>query len=500
MVNLTVHRKVSPRYANEISVNEQVNDYLEIPDEKWSTLSLKLHRVADFVPPDDFGKSTILGRNDNFMKPFREAIETYGILYDSSEWRNTNPFFDMEESNPFKLRGDNVLLDPSFSEKVSVLSTKIIVIGDLHSGLQSLVQILDNLVDREILSDDLKLKNGYHIVFLGDLIDRGGLGLDILHIVFRMKVINFQNMTIINGNHEDTSMFTRGGFGNELETQINNEHDKNLIRSLLTYLPSVVFMYLQDSDEWLQLNHGGIEPEYNPKEFIESDFDFHFHGFDDGHDLIYMGLRWNDFNGNVKRVGPSSRGSRVLEYGKKATEDYLKTNNLSGIIRGHQELSHFMALQKTNGSFREMHRLEDVEMLVIPDDHWKLVHKTEWESIPIVHIFDDISVVTSSSANRARDLGMNVYMEISNSREDFSRAQENIRPRINEFRVFTDNLEMTEEFNFISTANFNQFKTVVAQQFENWKTMIIYLKQEQEQFKYGFYDWFILDSYNMIQK
>ena len=499
MVNLTVHRKLSNRYANEISENEQVSDYLENPDEKWSTLSLKLHRVADFVPLDDFGKSTILGSNDNFMQPFRDAIETYDIIYDSSEWVTIDDLSSIDEKNPFKLRGNNVMLDPSFSEKIRVRSTEIIIIGDLHSGLQSLVQIIDDLVDREILSDDLKLKHGYHLVFLGDLIDRGGLGLDILHIVFRIKVINFQSTTIINGNHEDVSMYKRGGFGQELENQITNEHDRNIIRSLLTYLPSVVFMYLYDSGEWLQLNHGGIESQYNPKEFMQSDFDFHFHGFDDGGDLVYRGLRWNDFNGNVIGVGPSPRGRSVFEYGKKETEYYLKRNNLTGIIRGHQELTHFMALQRTNGFLYDMERIEEVEMITIPFDHWKNIHETGWETIPIVNVFDDISVVTSSSANRARNLGMNTYLELSNSRNDFSIAQKNMKTRIIVFQDFAKELDFTEELNFLLTARFNQFKELSLEKIDKWRRMISYLKNQQDLDEYEFYNWFILDSYKLFR-
>jgi len=490
MVNLTVHRKESPRFANNISVNEQVSDYLEIIDEGWKELSLKLHNVADYVSSNDFGKSTILGRNENFMRPFNDAILTYESLYNESSWINENPF----------IKRKDVLTDPSFSEKIDVpMGYKIIVIGDLHSGLQSLVQIIDNLVEKGILSNNLELKHGYLLIFLGDLIDRGGLGLDILHIVFRIKVLNFQNMFIINGNHEDVSMYNKGGFGHELSTQILNQEHVIKIQSLLTYLPSVIFAFLNDSSEWLQFNHGGIEPEYNPREFMESDFDYHFHGFDIGHDLVYMGLRWNDFNGNVRGLGLSSRGSNVFEYGKDATERYLSENNISGIIRGHQELTHFMALQKTNGSSRDMQVIDKVEMLTIPENHWKQKFKTGWESIPIANIFDDFSVVTSSSANRARNLGMNVYMEISNSKSDFHNAQQEINRNLDHYTVFADELQILDIFNFMVTANFGQFIDLEEDKLGNWNNIIEYLKENQSAFEFEFYNLFLLESYNIIK-
>jgi len=500
MVNLTVHRKVSPIYANNISENEQVGGILEVDDERWSILSPQLHQVADLVSPNDFGKSTILGRNSNFMRPFDEAMITYDSLYRESSWQSDSPVGD-DNPNPFIQREDDILLDPSFSEKIFIPSgNKIIVIGDLHSGLQSLVQILDDLVHRGILSDTLELKSGYFIVFLGDLVDRGALGLDILHIVFRMKVQNFQNVYIINGNHEDVSLYNRGSFGEEISTQIVKPDDIFKIQSLLTYLPSVIFAHMSESGEWIQMNHGGIEPAYNPRGFIESDNDYDFHGFDFDGDLFFMGLRWNDFSGDfLAGIGTSSRGEGVFEYGKLATESYLRNNNLSGIVRGHQELTHFMALQRTDGSQRELIDFK-IGMSVIPEDHWKSKNmETQWEKIPLVNVFDDFSVLTSSSANRARKLNMNVYLEITNPKTDFVNAQEEITNKFSEFLRFAGELDIIELFEFIINARFGEVIYVDENKFREWKDVISHLKEEQEEAGFEFYNWFILDEYNFIQ-
>jgi len=114
-----------------------------------------------------------------------------------------------------------------------------------------------------------------------------------------------------------------------------------------------------------------------PIEFIESHYDFHFHGFDDGNNLKYGGLRWTDFNGNINGIEPSPRGGETKVYGKLATEDYLKRNNLKSIIRGHQEITSFMAMTRSNGSDRDLEsipgRIEKNGMKIIPPNHWKKV-------------------------------------------------------------------------------------------------------------------------------
>ena len=503
MVNLSVIRRPSPRYANEITVNEDVTDILENPEESWSTLSLKLHRVADFVRPDDFSKSTILGKKDGFMKPFRDVLETYNILYESSDWGIDGEFgIETLGDNPFQLRSD-VYKDPSFAEKISIKpSDNVIVIGDLHSGLQSLVHIIDDLVDREILSDDLELKKGYYIVLLGDLVDRGALGLEILHILMRIKVINFQNVIILNGNHDDISFNISQAFGTELETQLEHKKDIDLVVNVTTHFPTVLFMYFSENDEWIQLNHGGIHETYEPIEFIESHYDFHFHGFDDGNNLKYGGLRWTDFNGNITGIEPSSRGGDIKVYGTLATEDYLKRNNLKSIIRGHQEITSFMAMTRSNGSIRDLKgisgKVEQFGMKIIPPNHWKKVSQTGWETIKLVNAFDDFSVFTSSTANRARNLGMNVYIELTSSRGDFFESQRNLKQNMNEFENFTKELGLYEEFMFMIHTHFGVSKELSSEQMKNWEYTINFMKSAQEEFGFRFYDWLVLNSYNSI--
>ena len=504
MTSVTVHRKIAPKYANDIKVNEDVGSILENPEETWSSLSPKLHKVADLVSSKDYGKSTILGSGEGFMEPFREAVGVYGSLYSSSDWcmidrsNNTHKL----NSTPFDFR-ENEREDPSFVQKLTVeKGKKIIVIGDVHSGLQSVVQIIDNLVHEGVISDDLRISPGYILIFLGDLLDRGGLGLDIIHIVFRMKVLNFDRLYYINANHEDQSMYDKYGFGDEMRLQLPNENDQNLVHNLLTYLPSAIFAFFEETGKWIQFNHGGIEPTYDPKVFMESEFDFQFFDFDftEGKGLEKAGLRWNDFNGNIESIGRSSRGGDVVEYGMIPTDFYLESNNLQGIIRGHQDFMHCAILTKFEGEDRDFKGIDDVGMIYPHDEHWKSYnYDTEWEKISIGDAFKDYSVFTTSTAVRARDLGYHTYLEVSSSESEIRKAQSTLKNHKGNFKAFADELGFSNEFDFILKAEYGEYKHVGFEKYKTWKTSIAELKGAEKEHGYQLYSWLVLDSYKFIR-
>ena len=504
MTSITVHRKKAPKYANSIKSNEDVGNILEYPEEPWSSLSPKLHKVADFVAPNDYGKSTILGSGDGFMTPFREALGVYGSLYSESDWCMADGSGKPHKLDytPFEFR-EHATEDPSFVQKLHVeKGKKVIVIGDVHSSLQSVVQIIDNLVFAGILSDDLRISPGYIVIFLGDLLDRGGLGLDIIHLVFRMKVLNFDRLFYINGNHEDSSVFSRYGFGDELKLQLPNEDDQNTVNNVLTHLPSAIFAFFEETGTWIQLNHGGIEPTYNPKVFMESDYDFEFFDFDftEGKGLEKGGLRWNDFNGNLKGVKRSSRGGDVVEYGMIPTDRYLAENNLQGILRGHQDFNHCAILTKFDGEDRDFAGMDDVGMVYPQDKHWKSFdHATEWEKISIGDAFRDYSVFTTSTAVRARDLGYHTYMEVSSSASEIKKAQVTMNRRFANFESFADVLGLVNEFRFIMKAKYGEYQHIGFDQYRLWKKAIAELKEKEEEHDYHLYSWLVLDSYKFIR-
>ncbi len=449
MISVNVYRKVATQFANDLTSNENVNTILEDTTEGWSIISSNLKHVADRTPDGVYGPSTILGTNESFVEPFREALEVYKSMYSVMDWcHEVGGKLVTMEDDPMNHKPHRQ--DVSFAKKMDLdEDTKIIAIGDIHSGIHTFLEIMDSLYERGILKEDFGLLMGYHLVFLGDLVDRGAHGLDILHIVFRLKTRNFQSVHVINGNHEDHGTYRHYGFKDELESQLTNPDDQNLVHNLLTFLPAVIFLKL--GEKWIQLNHGGIS-EYEPLKFLESDYDLEFHGVDEPFNLKYMGLRWNDFNANVDGTTLSTNRGRgntsVLEYGSEATEEYLERNSIQGIVRGHQDFMSIGIMPRVVASFRDMTYNPGDGMIQPNEFQWveTVGGENDWEHLSITDAFRDYSVFTTSTAVKNKGVTHHTYLEICDTSKEIKNYQRIIRSKIQIYSEYSRKHNVEDEF------------------------------------------------------
>lgn len=124
-----------------------------------------------------------------------------------------------------------------YYQKVCIYPEKVCIIGDIHSSLSSLCEILLDLKKKKYFKENIsKLKDDYYIFFLGDLVDRGPYSIEILCIVFKLKLLNWDNIHIIRGNHENEEQYNHYGLMIEsqveypsiisLSSELNNEITK----------------------------------------------------------------------------------------------------------------------------------------------------------------------------------------------------------------------------------------------------------------------------------
>lgn len=279
-------------------------------------------------------------KNINFL----EELEN---KYDESfnEW-DDKPNFNLDYNLPVYVQKVKIKKDDA----------KICIIGDIHSSLHSLLSILFK-IKKDYFQNEEKmiLKPNRYIIFLGDIIDRGPYSVELLMLILCLKNYNFDNVFIINGNHEDYPIFSRDGTEEEFFKQhediyFKEDLDKSIINKILNRLPSCI--YLEFGGKRYHLSHGAFDPIYaglmdnlddlfintnNLKKsklnlFLESNEEFDLVSIND----IHNNYKWGDLSNNPY-IMMSPRGRDIFQFGHQEIKLYLEKFNISNIISGHQD-------------------------------------------------------------------------------------------------------------------------------------------------------------------
>lgn len=194
-------------------------------------------------------------------------LERDGPLADAKTWVATQPdpkvFFDFAQS----WYGDKEIPFQPFAAKLVLPNDAVaIIMGDLHGDVRSLLRTLDELNDRKIL-DGFKFRESmYRFLFLGDFTDRGAYGVEVLYTLFRLKTANPDRVYFARGNHEDFNIASRYGFLAELRAKYGQQ--ANITKVMRSYDLLPVVIYVGNGADFLQMNHGGMEPGYDPRKLL----------------------------------------------------------------------------------------------------------------------------------------------------------------------------------------------------------------------------------------
>jgi len=202
----------------------------------------------------------------------RRLLEHYrqGAMSEPENWVGNQPtqseFFDIARtyftrpSLPFQPFTQKVAIEPG---------SKIIFHGDFHGDIRSFISTLDWLSDQDYL-DGFKIKNRKtYLVFLGDYVDRGSYGVEVIYTLMRLKLENPDNVFMVRGNHEDFQMTTAYGFLREGQMKYGRQFNPLPIWRIYDFLPVVI--YMGTGSNYVQCNHGGMEPGYDPTSLLGVD-------------------------------------------------------------------------------------------------------------------------------------------------------------------------------------------------------------------------------------
>ncbi|MEE3373125.1 MAG: metallophosphoesterase family protein [Planctomycetota bacterium] len=192
-----------------------------------------------------------------------------GAMANTDKWVGPAPkaaeFFDTKRSY---FTRPTIPFQPFAQKVVAEAGAEFIFHGDFHGDVRSFVGMLQWL-NANGRMDGFRLKNRRcYLVFLGDYTDRGAYGVEVLYTLFRLAVENPGRVLMARGNHEDFLLTANYGFLHELRTKYGPATNPLRICRMFDFLPVVI--YLGVGKHYLQCNHGGMEPGYDPHNLLNA--------------------------------------------------------------------------------------------------------------------------------------------------------------------------------------------------------------------------------------
>ena len=218
---------------------------------------------------------------------------------------SSNTLLDLLESVQIELREEDTIIK---------LNGNIHVVGDIHGNIDDLLRIFE--------------KSGFPpettYLFLGDFVDRGKFGVEVLFLLFALKVKFPNHIYLLRGNHEIEKISSSYGFSDETASKYSFKLFSE-IANTFSYLPLGAVV----ADKFFCV-HGGIGPNMPLIEDIKKEEKPE--DIDEGY---FLDMLWSDPRDYEEEFTESKRGSGYY-YNSKAVDNFLEQNGLIGLIRSHE--------------------------------------------------------------------------------------------------------------------------------------------------------------------
>ena len=219
------------------------------------------------------------------------------------------------------------------------------IFGNLHGQLDDLIKIFEHFgFPDDTLRGDIE-SNDY--LFLGDYVDRGNKSLELICLLFALKLKHPDQIHLLRGHHEDKNVNYVLGFAEECMLKFP-EDPKNpnsifqRINKVFEYLP-----YCAVIENKILCVHGGIGQSVKTLKQIEKisrPVEISHNSVETSSDQILINeLLWTDPTTNsLEEYDKSKRGlfgndeTRCCKFSFERTKNFLASNNLTLLIRSHE--------------------------------------------------------------------------------------------------------------------------------------------------------------------
>jgi len=232
-----------------------------------------------------------------------------------------------------------------------------VVIGDLHGSFATFIRILLRLRKMNFFDANCKFSENKHLIFLGDLVDRGIYGFEIIMLIFMLKKLNKNNIHINNGNHEEKDINTRYGLKNEInklfgEVSADLNSLWNKLNNIFLYNHSALLIQNpNEKDKYTYLAHGGYPIKTDGSglhtTFTAENIKLNDKIFIKNNEItsnMCNNIRWSDFYGLVPTIENTTRSCSWIA-GTNLIEE-IKKIGVELTIRAHQDSNYNTKLIK----------------------------------------------------------------------------------------------------------------------------------------------------------
>ena len=198
---------------------------------------------------------------------------------------------------------------------VQNVSAPVIICGDIHGQIHDLLELFKKGGD---------IPNSRY-VFMGDYVDRGYNGVEVLELLLALKVKYPEHITLLRGNHESRQICFVYGFYEEITRKYGNANAWEYFTDLFDYLPLAALVEGQ-----IFCVHGGLSPYISTVDqirLINRKMEIPREG-------VFCDLMWSDPD-NIETWDINCRGAGWI-YGWKVVDEFSHINGLELICRAHQ--------------------------------------------------------------------------------------------------------------------------------------------------------------------
>ena len=269
------------------------------------------------------------------------------ILLRPMDWFDQKKMAEVHDQFPFTKDEIGALIDeviPILSKESSLIKIRspCKIFGNTYGVYNDLMRFFESYGNPSdsIQNGDI---NVMQYIFLGDFCDRGFHSLEVVLLLFALKVKYPDFIYLVRGHHEDRAINEFYGLGDECKERLNDDISKkdsifSLINQAFDYLPFGVLV-----DGSTLLVHGGIgssvEKLGDINNIIRPVSVIHdVTNVEQLHiiDLLYSEYDNNESGYNVNNDRDKHRRGFIVKYGKKRLDDFLKNNKISLLITAHQ--------------------------------------------------------------------------------------------------------------------------------------------------------------------